>query len=262
MSVLSEDLVLGKEHSLDTAHEDTSLSVEVRVDLLLKGGVVSVTGTDGDGESSSLLLGLAGDVLVDGDGSVDTSALEEEGSDGSSGSLGGDKDDVDVLGGDDLGLAGSVWVSWICGKRRKRSTYVLLVDDGETVGEVKSLALGDQGGDLGPGGRLSGIRQEVHDNGTSLDSLGDVEQGLALDPSVLLGLLPGSTALSDTDNDVETVVTGVERLTVTLGSVTDHGKGVVLEVAARGGQHASSWICGARRITHSWSLSRGQSARS
>ena len=99
------------------------------------------------------------------------------------------------------------------------------------MGEVESLALGDQGGDLGPGGRLSGIRQEVHDDGTSVDSLGDVEEGLALDPTILLGLLPGFTTLSDTDNDLETLVSGVEGLTVALGSVTDHGKGVVLEVA-------------------------------
>lgn len=121
MAVLSEDLVLdprsathstcspsltnlSEEHSLDTTHEDTSLSVKVREDLLLEGGLVDVTGTDGDTESDGLLLGLAGDVLVDGDGRVDTSALEEKGSDGSSGTLGGDEDDVNVLGWDDLGL--------------------------------------------------------------------------------------------------------------------------------------------------------------
>ena len=36
-------------------------------------------------------------------------------------------------------------------------TYVLLVDNRETVGEVESLVLGDQRSDLGPGLRLGGI---------------------------------------------------------------------------------------------------------
>jgi hypothetical protein len=113
----------------------------------------------------------------------------------------------------------------------KNRTYVLLVDNGETVGEVEGLSLGDQGSDLGPGGRLGGIRKQVHDDGSLLDSLGDIEKSLSGDPTVLLSLLPGFSTLSDTDNDLDTLVSGVEGLTVTLRSVTDHGKGVVLEEA-------------------------------
>jgi hypothetical protein len=90
------------------ATHHTTLSVEVRVHLLLKGGLVAVAGTDGDTESDGLLLGVAGHVLVHGDGRVDTAALEEEGADGAAGTLGGDEDDVDVLGGDDVGLEGMV----------------------------------------------------------------------------------------------------------------------------------------------------------
>lgn len=63
---------------------DTSLSVQVGEDLLFKGGLVKVTGTDGDTKGDSLLLGLAGNILPNGNGRVDTSALEEEGSDSSS----------------------------------------------------------------------------------------------------------------------------------------------------------------------------------
>jgi len=83
---------------------DTSLSVEVGEDLLLKGGLVAVAGSDGDAEGDGLLLGRAGDVLVDGNRRVDASALEEEGSDGSAGTLGGDEDDIDVGRDLDLGL--------------------------------------------------------------------------------------------------------------------------------------------------------------
>ena len=163
MTVLSEDLVLSKEHSLDTSHENTSLSVEIRVDLLLEGSLVGVTASDTHGESDSLLLCLSSDILEDGDGSVDSSSLLEEGSDGSARSLGGSEDDIDVLGWYDLG--------------------VILVDDGETVGEVQSLALLDVRGDVVPGLGLGSVREEIHDDGTLLESFVDGEEGLAWDLS-------------------------------------------------------------------------------
>jgi hypothetical protein len=137
VAVLSEDLVLGEEHSLDTSHElyvssssryriettyDTSLSVKVRENLLLKGGLVEVTGTDGDTEGNGLLLGLTGNILPNGDGRVDTSALEEEGSDSSSGSLGGDEDDVDVLGRDNVGLEMSAATMTTMSRKRPTSS--------------------------------------------------------------------------------------------------------------------------------------------
>lgn len=54
---------------------------------------------------------------------VDTTALLEEGADGTARALGSDEDNVNILGGDDTG--------------------VFLVDDGEAVAEVEGLALGD-----------------------------------------------------------------------------------------------------------------------
>lgn len=104
---------------MDTAHEAATLTVEVRVDLLLEGGLVEVAGADGDTKSDGLLLSLTSDVLVDGERGVDTTALTEEGSDGSARALGGAEDDVDVGGNLNLGE--------------------VLEDGGETVGEVKGL---------------------------------------------------------------------------------------------------------------------------
>jgi hypothetical protein len=88
---------------VDTAHQAAALAVEVGVDLLLEGGLVEVAGADGNTEGNSLLLGLAGDVLVDGDGGVDATALLEESADGTAGTLGGDEDDVNVGGDLDFG---------------------------------------------------------------------------------------------------------------------------------------------------------------
>ena len=121
VAALTENLVLGEEHAVDTAHKAAALTVEVRVDLLLEGGLVEVTGADGDTEGDGLLLGLASDVLVDGERGVDTTALTEEGADGAAGALGGDEDDVNVGGDLDLGE--------------------ILEDGGETVGEVEGLLL-------------------------------------------------------------------------------------------------------------------------
>jgi hypothetical protein len=104
---------------VDTTHQATTLTVEVGVDLLLEGGLVEVSTADGDTEGDGLLLGLASDVLEDGNGGVDTTALAEEGADSTAGTLGGDEDDINVLGDIDLGE--------------------VLEDGGETVGEVEGL---------------------------------------------------------------------------------------------------------------------------
>lgn len=92
------------------------------------------------------------------------------------------------------------------------------------------LALGQLGLDGGPRLALSSVTEEVHDNGTLADSLVDLEEVLAGDPAVLYGILPGLAVLSDTDDDVQTVVAEVKTLTVTLGTVADQSECVVLEV--------------------------------
>lgn len=209
VATLTENLVLGEEHTVDTTHQAATLTVKVRVDLLLKGGLVEVAGADGDTEGDSLLLGLASDVLVDSEGGVNTTALTEERADGTAGTLGGDEDDINVGGNIDLGN--------------------VLEDGGETVGEVEGLALGDLGLEGGPGLGLGSIGEQVHDDGTAGDGLVDLEQVLALNPAILKGVLPRLTVLSDTDDDVQAVVTEVETLTVTLRTVADEGEGVVLE---------------------------------
>lgn len=92
------------------------------------------------------------------------------------------------------------------------------------------LSLGDLGLDVGPGLGLGSIGQQVHDDGTLADGLVDLEEVLARHPAILDGVLPGLALLSDSDDDVQAVVTQVKTLAVTLGTVADQGEGVVLEV--------------------------------
>lgn len=98
------------------------------------------------------------------------------------------------------------------------------------MGEVESLALGDERADGGPCLGLGSVGEKVHDDGTTVNGLLDGEESLAGNPAILDSLLPALAVLADTDNDVETVVAGVETLTVALGAVADESEGVVLEV--------------------------------
>ena len=88
---------------MNSTHQAATLTVQVRVDLLLEGSLVKVAGADGDTKGDGLLLGLTGDILVDGNGRVDTAAFTEESADSAAGALGCDKDDVNVGGDLDLG---------------------------------------------------------------------------------------------------------------------------------------------------------------
>lgn len=92
------------------------------------------------------------------------------------------------------------------------------------------LVLGQLGLDLRPRLTLSSIAEEVHNNGTSGDSLIDIKKICAWNPAVLLSLLPRGAILANADDDIETVVAKVETLTVTLRAVTDEGEGIVLEI--------------------------------
>lgn len=95
------------------------------------------------------------------------------------------------------------------------------------------LSLGELGLDGGPGLRLSGVAEQVHDDGTLGDGLIDFEQVLAGDPAILLGVLPRSTVLSHANNHIQTVVAQVQALAVALRAVADEGQSVILEVFLR-----------------------------
>lgn len=111
--------------------------------------------------------------------------------------------------------------------------------------QVTYLALDELGLDGGPRLGLGGVGEQVHDDGAAGDGLVDIEQVLAGDPAVLLGVLPRLAVLPDTNDDVEAVIAEVQALAVALGAVADEGKGVVLEVVLEVGVSARAierWI--------------------
>jgi len=77
------------------------------------------------------------------------------------------------------------------------------------MGEIESLALGNERCKSRPRLRLSCIRKEVHDNSSLINGLFDGEKSLAGYPAIFKGLFPALTAFTDTDNNVEAVVTSV-----------------------------------------------------
>lgn len=91
------------------------------------------------------------------------------------------------------------------------------------------LSLGQLRFDGGPCLTLGSITEQVHDNGTTANSIIDIEKVLAGDPTILLGFLPRGTIFPHTNNNVEAVVTEVKTLTVTLGTITNESQSVILE---------------------------------
>lgn len=83
------------------------------------------------------------------------------------------------------------------------------------------LSLGQLGLDGRPSFTLGSITEQVHDDGAFGDGLIDLEQVLAGNPAILYCFLPRGTVLSDTNDDIEAVVTEVETLTVALGAIAN-----------------------------------------
>jgi hypothetical protein len=226
VALLTEDFILGKEHAVNTTHQATTLTVQVGVDLLLESGLVQVSRSNTNTESNRLLLSVTSNILENGDGGVNSTTLTEESANGAARSLGGNKDNIDISWHINLGL--------------------VLEDRGETVGEVEGLkisiwvnalrakiaylSLGDLGLNSRPGLTLSSIREQVHDDSTLSDSLINFEEGLSRDPAILLSILPRLTVLSNTNHNIETLVAHVQRLSMTLRTVSNDCHCVILEV--------------------------------
>jgi hypothetical protein len=111
---------------------------------------------------------------------------------------------------------------------RGDNASLVIVDNGETVREVKGLSGSQERKHIGPDGLLESIRKQVHDNGGLLGSLQDGEQVLSGNPSFINSLLVGLT-LTLTDDNVDTVITEVKSLSTTLRTVSEDGNGVILE---------------------------------
>lgn len=105
---------------------------------------------------------------------------------------------------------------------------LILVNNGETVREVKGLSWGQERSHLGPDSLLVSIRKQVHDDGSLLGSLQDGEQVLSGNPSFFDSLLESLT-LTLTNDNIDTVVTKVESLTTTLRTITKDSNSVILE---------------------------------
>jgi hypothetical protein len=103
------------------------------------------------------------------------------------------------------------------------------------------LSLGDLGLDCRPGLTLGSIRKQVHNNGTLGDSLVDLEESLSWNPSILLSILPRLAVLAYTNNDVETLITHVQGLGVTLGAISDDCHCVILEEFLSWNQYVVRW---------------------
>jgi len=185
--------------------EDGLLTEEIGFGLLFEGGLEDTpTGTaDAFRPGESGLFGRAALVLVNGDEGRDTLALLILTANGVTGSLGGDHDDVDMLG------------------RLDR-----LVMDREAVAEEEGVPGMEIGGDillidLGD----DEVGDSHHDHIGLLDCLGGVKNLEA----ELLGDLTAFALWVKSDDDLDAALLEVEGMGVSLGTEADHGTGFPLE---------------------------------
>ena len=195
--------VKGLNDAVDGTEEDTTLTVDVGLVLGSEGGLEHEGRSQSDTPAKSEVGGLAGLVLVDGEGGVDTSAVDllallVETTDGGTHSLGADGNDVHVLG---EGLTDGIEVA-----------------EEEAVGKAEGGTGLHGGEDLLVELGLGSIGDEEDDKVGILDNIEDFTEGtVLLAEADLLGLLVGRRAGAKADGDLDVGARLVERVAEVLG---------------------------------------------
>ncbi len=214
VTVLAQRVVLRLHQTGQGAHQDAALAGQVAVDLVLEGGGEEIAGADGDPDGQRPFLGASGVVLMNGVAGVDATPGQEVPPHAGPRALGRDQDHVEVVGWHHAGL--------------------IVVDDGEAVGEVERVSLAEVRLDGGPERHLPRVGDQVLDDGGPLHGLHPGEERLARLPAILLGLVPRALALRRAaDDDVDTVFLHVERLGRALHAVTEHGDDLIAKHLSR-----------------------------
>ena len=83
---------------------------------------------------------------------------------------------------------------------------------------------------------LPGIAEQVLDNRSAPDRLGNIKESFTRLEAVLLGQLPAGTVLANANDDLDTVVAHIVRLAAALDSVANHGDRLLAENLAQLGR--------------------------
>jgi len=75
----------------------------------------------------------------------------------------------------------------------------------------------------GPQLDLSGVAEQVADDGAFLEGFFDVEQRLAGNESILYGFIPGFGIFPLSYDDIDTIIFLIQRLTRPLDAIADDG---------------------------------------
>ena len=208
MTVLTENLVLSKEETLNSTHEWATLTCEVRSSLALECSLEQVTWTDTDTESKCTIESTTSSIVVNCVWRVQTATLEEHSTEWCTRTLRSNHDNVDIL--------------------RRNATCAVRPCDSETMWEIESLTRSEVLLESWPYRHYCSIRKKTHNDSTLLSSLLNREEGLAWYPTVILSLLEG-LALTLTNDYIETIVAKVTSLSRTLNAITDNSNSLILE---------------------------------
>jgi len=195
--------VEGLNDAVDGAEEDTTFTIDVGLVLRSEGGLEHEGGSKCDTPAKSEVGGLAGLVLVDGEGGVDASAIDfltllVETTDGGTHALGADGNDVHVLG---EGLTDRVEVA-----------------EKEAVGKAEGGTWLHGGEDLLVKLGLGSIGDEKDDKIGILYNVENLAEGaVLLAEANVLGLLVGGRGGAKADGDLDIGARLVERVAEVLG---------------------------------------------
>ena len=198
-------VVLGLPHAVDGSHQNATFASEVAVNFFLESRFKQISRTHCEAEGASAFGRIASGILIYGKARVDALTFEEQAANRGARTLGGHEDDIDILAGNNKCLVG--------------------IDDAETVGEIKRLARSKVWLDEGPVFLLPRIRKQVLHHGALGCRFFDGEEGHAGLPAVLNGEIPRTALVAQTDDDIEAVVTHIERLATPLNAITQYRDG-------------------------------------
>ena len=214
VAILAENFVLRLDHRAEAAHQRATLARKIGGNFLVESGREKIAGTDGNAACKRAIHRLASCVLENSVGGVDAGTAEEVAADIQTRTLRCNHDDVNVF--------------------RRNDARLLFVLDSKAMGEVKSLALGQERLDFRPLLDLCGIRHEEHDNRSLFGGFLKRKERLSRNPSILDGTRPRAVRLirfALADNDIESVVTHIQGLCRPLNAITENRNRLLLQDA-------------------------------
>ena len=201
MTVFTQYFILSQQQSLNSSHQWTTLTCQVRSSFTLESSFKQISWTYTDTQCNGTIHSFTRSILIDSVRRVQTTTFEEHSTQWSTRTFRSYHDYVDIF--------------------LRNYTCTVAPSDSETMREVKSFSRSQVRFDSRPYRHYGCIRQQAHNDSTFLTSLLNAKQCFTRYPSVSYCFLISLTRTLSNDY-VETVIAQVACLSRSLYTITDH----------------------------------------